>query len=66
MWTIHQLAPAHARFIHDFIIIKTRINVKRSFAGRAKNRLSAGIAEASRLLSLLDKRNATVNYSNSR
>src|SRR5437016_3669892 len=28
MGPIHQLAPAHARFIHDLIIIKTRINVK--------------------------------------
>src|SRR5437763_7999090 len=35
MRPIHQLAPAHARFIHDLIIIKTRIKVKPSFA-RAK------------------------------
>ncbi len=42
MRPIHQLAPAHARFIHDFIIIKTRINVKRSFAGRPKFPSPAG------------------------
>src|SRR5436309_12889166 len=42
MWTIHQLAPAHARFIHDFIIIKTRINVKRSFKESPKSPFPAG------------------------
>ena len=42
MTTFHQLAPAHARFIHDFIIIKTRINVKRSFKERPKSPFPAG------------------------
>ncbi|PYK81141.1 MAG: hypothetical protein DMF27_08525 [Verrucomicrobia bacterium] len=66
MWTIHQLAPAHARFIHDLIIIKTRIKVKPSFA-RAKEFLLRGKPPMDpHPLSLLDKRNATVNYSNSR
>jgi phosphatidylethanolamine/phosphatidyl-N-methylethanolamine N-methyltransferase len=36
MGPIHQLAPAHARFIHDLIIIKTRIEVKLSFAAGPK------------------------------
>src|SRR3984893_10146029 len=40
MGPIHQLAPAHARFIHDLIIIKTRINVKPSFGGWDKNCIS--------------------------
>src|SRR5207248_10818503 len=40
MRPIHQLAPAHARFIHDLIIIKTRINVKPSFGGWDKNCIS--------------------------
>src|SRR5438128_12469723 len=42
MRPIHQLAPAHARFIHDFMIIKTSINVKPSFAGRPKFPFPAG------------------------
>jgi hypothetical protein len=67
MGSIHQLAPAHARFIHDFIIIKTRINVKRSFARRRKFSFPVGFPQSGATpLSLLDKRNAAVNYSDSR
>ena len=66
MGSIHQLAPAHARFIHDFMIIKTRINVKPSFAGGEKLPSPAATGHGRRPLSLLDKRNAAVNYSDSR
>jgi len=66
MRTIHQLAPAHARFIHDLMIIKTRIKVKLSFARNEKFAFPRRTAEDGRLLSLLDKRNAAVNYSLSR
>ena len=66
MGPIHQLAPAHARFIHDLIIIKTRIKVKLSFAGGQKlSSLPLGPV-IGHPLSLLDKRNAAVNYSHSR
>ncbi|PYK61895.1 MAG: hypothetical protein DME43_01480 [Verrucomicrobia bacterium] len=66
MRPIHQLAPAHARFIHDLIIIKTRIKVKPSFA-RAKEFVLRGKPPMDPArFSLLDKRNAAVNYSNSR
>jgi hypothetical protein len=66
MGSIHQLAPAHARFIHDLIIIKTRINVKPSFGGWTKIALPRRTAKSRHPLSLLDKRNAAVNYSDSR
>jgi hypothetical protein len=66
MGPIHQLAPAHARFIHDLIIIKTRINVKPSFGGWDKNCISPRTSKSRHPLSLLDKRNAAVNYSHSR
>jgi hypothetical protein len=67
MGSIHQLAPAHARFIHDLIIIKTRIKVKLSFGEKAKILVPVGFpAIGGHPLSLLDKRNAAVNYSHSR
>jgi len=67
MTTFEQLAPAHARIIHDFMFIRTRINVKPFFAGWDNYLLfPAGGSIGPALLSLLDKRNAAVNYSDSR
>jgi hypothetical protein len=66
MRPIHQLAPAHARFIHDLMIIKTRINVNLLLPAGRKAVLRRWNRRASPLLSLLDKRNAAVNYSVSR
>jgi len=67
MTTFEQLAPAHARIIHDFIFIRTRINVKPFFAGWDNICFSPlGGSIGPTLLSLLDKRNAAVNYSDSR
>jgi len=48
------------------MIIKTRIKVKLSFARNEKFAFPRRTAEDGRLLSLLDKRNAAVNYSLSR
>ena len=49
------------------MIIKTRINVKPSFGEKAKILVPVGFpAIGGQPLSLLDKRNAAVNYSHSR
>ncbi len=66
MGPIHQLAPAHARFIHDLIIIKTRIEVKLSFAAGPKFFGPARPGNRRRPLSLLDNPKAAVNYSHLR
>jgi hypothetical protein len=67
MRTFEQLAPAHARFIHDLMFIITRINVKPSFSGGPKFFWPGpATGNRGRLLSLLDKPKAAVNYSHSR
>jgi hypothetical protein len=63
MATFHQLAPAHARTIHDFMIIRTRIKVKRSFAAARKILFWHRRGTTRQPLSLPDKPNAAVNYS---